>query len=289
MNLSTIFGILLGFVAILGSFFWEGGSPTTLFLLPAITIVIGGTLAAGITGSSMQMVKRIPQIIGITIFKKDDDWLKILDNIIKLASQSRKFGLLSIEDNVGKIENNFMRKMFQSVIDGVDNKNLLSIAEIEINSMTERHNENISFFTKLGGYSPTMGIIGTVMGLIGTFTSTGGDPNQLIHHIATAFIATLWGIFMANIVWLPLADKLRFLHDKEIRLNHFILIGISGIQTGDNPSMIMSKLSASFPASEQLQIVNRLKKIKEQELEDIRNAAAMANIENNEVIVGNEI
>jgi len=268
MKSTTIIGILLGFVAILGSFLWEGGSLSILFMLPAITIVIGGTLAAGITGSSFAMVRKLPRLFLLTITNKDYSWLNILDLLIKLAGQTRKHGLLSIEDTVLKMEHPFMKKMFMIMIDGVDQQNLTQIAEFELQSISDRHNENISFFSKLGGYSPTMGIIGTVMGLIGTFTSTGGDPNELIHHIATAFIATLWGIFMANIVWLPIADKLKNMHDQEIKLNYFILNGLISIQMGDTPTITMMKLSAAFPSSKQDEILKRLKKIREQEIED---------------------
>jgi len=268
MKSTTIIGILLGFVAILGSFLWEGGSLSILFMLPAITIVIGGTLAAGITGSSFAMVRKLPRLFLLTITYKDHNWLNILDVLIKLAGQTRKHGLLSIEDTVLKMNHPFMKKMFMIMIDGVDQQNLTHIAEFELQSITERHNENISFFSKLGGYSPTMGIIGTVMGLIGTFTSTGGDPNELIHHIATAFIATLWGIFMANIVWLPIADKLKNMHDQEIKLNYFILNGLISIQMGDTPIITMMKLAAAFPASQQEEILKRLKKIREHELEE---------------------
>lgn len=268
MKSTTIIGILLGFVAILGSFLWEGGSLAILFMLPAITIVIGGTLAAGITGSSFAMVAKLPELFILTVKHKDFNWLNILDTLLKLAGQTRKQGLLSIEDNVIRMEHPFMRKMFMIMIDGVDQENLTNIAEFELQSISDRHNENISFFNKLGGYSPTMGIIGTVMGLIGTFTATGGDPNELIRHIATAFIATLWGIFMANIVWLPIADKLKYMHEQEIKLNHFILNGIISIQIGDTPTVTMMKLAAAFPASQQGEILKRLKRIREQELEE---------------------
>lgn len=281
MKSTTIIGILLGFVAILGSFLWEGGSIAVLFMLPAITIVIGGTLAAGIIGSSFSMIAKLPKLFYLTIKNKEYNWLNILDSLVKLAAQTRRHGLLSIEETIEKTEHPFMKKMFMIMIDGVDQENLTHIAEFEIQSITERHNENIGLLTKLGGYSPTMGIIGTVMGLIGTFTSTGGDPNELIHHIATAFIATLWGIFMANIVWLPIADKLKFMHEQEIKLNFFILNGIISIQMGDTPSVTMVKLAAAFPSSQQEEIMKRLKRIREQEIAEKQLIESQVSEQNN--------
>lgn len=274
MKSTTIIGILLGFVAILGSFLWEGGSFAILFMLPAITIVIGGTLAAGITGSSFAMVAKLPKLFYLTITHKEYNWLNILDSMIKLSGQTRKYGLLSIEESVEKMDHPFMKKMFLIMIDGIDQESLTHIAEFELQSINDRHYENISFFTKLGGYSPTMGIIGTVMGLIGTFNATGGDPNELIRNIATAFIATLWGIFMANIVWLPIADKLKFMHEQEVKLNNFILNGIVSIQIGDTPTITMMKLAAAFPSSQQEELLQRLKRIREQEMEERANIEA---------------
>ncbi|MGB9913072.1 MAG: motility protein A, partial [Candidatus Kapaibacteriota bacterium] len=119
------------------------------------------------------------------------------------------------------------------------------------NYMNERHNINITLFQKLGGYSPTMGIIGTVMGLIATLASAGSDPTVLIKHIATAFIATMWGIILANLLWLPIGDKLRVLNLEEIELMQMILDGTLAIQLGEIPSVVRAKLLASLPLSEQ--------------------------------------
>jgi len=287
MKSSAIFGILLGFIAIFGSFVWEGGSPATLFLLPAITIVIGGTLAAGLIGSSFDMFRKIPKLLYIAFSSKQLDWLKVLDQIIKFSFIARRNGILSLEEYINKLDNPFMKKIFMVMIDGIDNKNLINIAEYELQSITERHYNNIGLFTKLGGYSPTMGIIGTVMGLIATFASAGSDPNTLIKHIASAFIATLWGIFMANIVWLPIADKLKNLHEEEMRLNNLIINGISSIQMGDTPSVIILKLSAAFPSSKQEEISKRLKRIKEQEMNERSNT--QENTESRAQVVGYKV
>jgi chemotaxis protein MotA len=103
----------------------------------------------------------------------------------------------------------------------------------------------------MGGYSPTMGIIGTVMGLIATLAAAGGDPNDLIRSIASAFIATLWGVFMANIVWLPIADKLKNIHHEEHLFMDMIVEGVLAIQAGEIPSVIKAKLNSMLPSGEQ--------------------------------------
>jgi chemotaxis protein MotA len=284
MKGSTLIGILLGVSAIFGAFFLEGGSAGTLFLLPAMMIVIGGTLAAGLAGSSFEILFRIPVLLIIAVSPKIYDWKKILDQIVKFASISRRDGILSLEEKLKTVEHPFMRKLFQVMIDGSEPEILNHIAEVELQNLTDRHMENIVFFNKLGGYSPTMGIIGTVMGLISTFSAAGSDPNVLIQHIATAFIATLWGIFMANIVWLPLADKLRFLHDGEVKVMNFILNGIQGVQIGETPTVILTRLAAAFPISQQAEILKRRDFYRKEEIAQIKQDAFNQNNLPNKII-----
>ena len=128
---------------------------------------------------------------------------------------------------------------------------LRALAETEVNYVGERHSRAAAIFQKMGGYSPTMGIIGTVMGLIATLASAGEDANILIRHIASAFIATLWGVFMANIVWLPIADKLKHIHDEEYLFMDMIVEGVLSIQAGEVPSVIKAKLNSMLPAAQQ--------------------------------------
>ena len=118
----------------------------------------------------------------------------------------------------------------------------------------ERHNVNINIFNKMGGYSPTMGIIGTVIGLIGTFAAaggSGGESDKLISHIATAFVATLWGIFLANLVFLPIGDRLKNIHLEEEEYMEVIMRGVIAIQEGEAPSIVKAKLYSMLPASKQ--------------------------------------
>ena len=128
---------------------------------------------------------------------------------------------------------------------------LESIAYGEMKAMQGRHDAYISMFNKMGGYAPTMGIIGTVMGLIMTLANAGKDPNTLIHSIASAFIATLWGIFSANLLWLPIADKLRQCHLEEKYMMEVSLEGVMAIQSGEIPSIVKSRLMSLLPQKEQ--------------------------------------
>lgn len=251
MKTGTMIGILIGAAAILGSFIWEGGSFDALIIGPAMVIVFVGTLAAGTAGTSFEQLAKMPMLIGVAFFPKQYDLEKTINQIVTFSAIARKNGILTLESRLKSVEHPMMKKMIELCIDGTEPDTLEKIVEAEVGHITERHGANINFFKKLGGYSPTMGIIGTVMGLISTLASAGEDPTVLIRHIATAFIATMWGIFMANIVWLPIGDKLQTLHDEEMRLFQVILDGVYALQVGETPSVIRAKLAGALPLSEQ--------------------------------------
>ncbi len=255
MKISTLLGIVLGTLAIFGAYVLEGGEFGALFIIPAMIIVFGGTFAAALSGTSFEHVLRIPQLFGIAFFPRKYDTLHIINQVVYLSTISRRDGILGLEKHLDEIHHPFLRKLFESAIDGAAPESLLQTAETDIEFMTERHNSNIGLFTKMGGYSPTMGIIGTVMGLISTLASAGSDPNILIHHIATAFIATMWGIFMANIVWLPIGDKLRSLHNQEVSLMRIMFIGVHALLLGETPNVIRAKLLSTMPLSLQSAIM----------------------------------
>lgn len=251
MKTSTLFGIVFGLLAIFGAYFWEGGGIGTLIMWPAMLIVFGGTLAAGLAGSSWAVFAKMPQVAKVAFFPSKYDIEKIIHQIIMFGGIARRDGILSLESRMDDTEHPYMQKLFRVCIDGADSDTLHQIYDSEINSITERHSVYITLFHKLGGYSPTMGIIGTVMGLIQTLASAGSDPNVLIHHIASAFIATMWGILMANVVWLPIGDKLQALHNEEMYILSVILDGVKSVQLGETPTVIQNKLASAFPLSEQ--------------------------------------
>jgi chemotaxis protein MotA len=246
----TIFGLVFGFVVIFGSFTLEGGKFGALILLPAMLIVFGGTIAAAMVGTSMKSVRNIFSLILLAARPPKQDVRKTIDTLVFYANIARREGLFAVEKYVDSAPHQFLQKIVRLMIDGIDPQSLRGLAETEIHYVGDRHEKNASIFQKMGGYSPTMGIIGTVMGLIATLAAAGDDPDTLIHHIASAFIATLWGVFMANIVWLPIHDKLRKIHDDEHLHLDVILEGVLGIQAGEVPNIIKAKLEAMLPAGE---------------------------------------
>lgn len=246
-DIGTIGGLLLGFASIFGSFTLEGGSAGALILLPAMIIVFGGTFAAALIGTTFKKFSSFWRLILLVVKPPKYDVIKTIEELVTFATTARKQGLLVLEKDIEKIENRFLRKLLQMVIDGTESEDLRSVAEMEVHYLAERHGQGSGLFQRMGGYSPTMGIIGTVMGLIATLASAGDDPNVLIRHIAGAFIATLWGVLMANLVWLPIADKLKQIHAEEQFMLEMNIVSVLSIQRGESPSVIRSKLNSMLP------------------------------------------
>jgi len=250
-KLGSVNGLILGVLSVFGAFIWEGGSLNALFLIPPIIIVFGGTFAAVIIGFGFENFMKIFQLIKIAYFPKNYNQQVIIDTLVKLSFKARKEGLLSIESEINNIDFFFCRKLLRNAIDGTDPQMLLELAEVEMKSIQDRHNQNIFIFTKMGGYAPTMGILGTVMGLIMALSQAGSEPTLLIKSIATAFIATLWGVFSANLIWLPIADRLKKCHQDEKQLMLLSLQGVIAIQSGDIPILVKSRLISMLPQREQ--------------------------------------
>jgi chemotaxis protein MotA len=250
-DITTAGGLLLGGIAIFGSFMLEGGSIGALILLPAMTIVFLGTFSAAMIGTSLKNFLQIGSMMKLALFPPSYEVKETIDSIVRYSTVARKEGLLALEKELGNVTNAFMKKILRFAIDGTEPEVLRALAETEVNYVGERHGRAAAIFQKMGGYSPTMGIIGTVMGLIATLASAGEDANILIRHIASAFIATLWGVFMANIVWLPIADKLKHIHDQEYLFMDMIVEGVLSIQAGEVPSVIKAKLNSMLPSHQQ--------------------------------------
>lgn len=250
-DINTIAGLALGVIGVFGSFMWEGGSLAGILLGPAMMIVFIGTLAATMIGTSVKAFLNIGKLLKIVIMPPVFALEDSIQTIVRFSTVARRDGLLALEKELGSVTNPFMRKILRFAIDGTEPDILRGLAESEVRYVSERHANGAMIFQKMGGYSPTMGIIGTVMGLIATLAAAGSDPDVLIRHIGSAFVATLWGVFMANLVWLPIADKLRFIHNEEYLFMDLIVEGILSIQAGEIPSVIKAKLYSMLPEDQQ--------------------------------------
>jgi len=241
MDFATIGGLLLGISAIVVSFILEGGHLSSVVQFPALMIVIGGTIGASTVTTSFATVRSIPTFLRIAMFGRESDHRHTIGQIVQMAERARREGILGLENELPRIDQPFFKKAMQLVIDGTEITALRSILETDISFMEDRHRKGIELFRKMGGFAPTMGIIGTVLGLIHTLANIS-DASRMASAIASAFIATLWGVATANLIYLPISDKLKMRHDDEMSTLELVLEGAVSIQSGDNPRIIRTKL-----------------------------------------------
>jgi chemotaxis protein MotA len=241
MDLTTVFGLVLGLGAVLISFLMEGGHIGALFQAPAMILVIFGTFGAATITTSYTQLLTIPKLMKVVFLEKKMNPQELIDVIFDLAQKSRKNGLLSLEKELGHVKDSFLKKAIQLAVDGFETNNIREILEIEVAYIEERHKVGAVFFQKLGGFSPTLGIIGTVLGLIHALSRLDNSQNMAAS-IASAFIATLWGVALANLIYLPIADKLKLKHQDEALYLEIISEGVISLAMGDNPRVIKMKL-----------------------------------------------
>jgi chemotaxis protein MotA len=254
-KLGGLHGLILGLLVVFGAYMIEGGSFRALFLISPIIIVFGGTFSATIIGFGWEKFFGAFKLIKLAYNPKKYEVKYLIEIFVELSKKSRQEGLLSVEKDLFRLKYQFPQKLIKYVLDGTDPVSLETIALTEIKSMQERHYSNVHIFSKMGGYSPTMGILGTVMALIITLANAGNDPNVLIQSIATAFIATLWGVFSANLIWFPIADRLKQCHLEEKHMMEISLEGVLALQSGEIPTIIKSRMISMLPQREQQELI----------------------------------
>lgn len=243
MDFATVLGLVLSLGAIVGAFTFEGGKLGSIFGLAPMVIVIGGTLGATIVTTSVSTVGKVPSYLWLAFSHRRRSFGQLIDHLVHLAEKARREGILGLEADLKKIRQPFFRKAVQLLIDGTEVTVLREILQTEIAYIEERHKRGIAFFQKAGGFAPTLGILGTVLGLVHALGNTS-DASQMAGAIAAAFIATLWGVGLANLFFLPVSDKLRMKNDDEVAYLELILEGVVAIQSGDNPHNIRTRLNS---------------------------------------------
>lgn len=249
MKASTAFGLVGGVVAILLCGMLEGTTPMTFFNLPAIVIVLVGTFMATMASVGFDQMKRIPTLYRITFSPPEQELRARVDLLVSIAEQARREGLLALDAQLADIDDEFTRKGLQLVVDGTDPDLVREILEAEIDGMAARHAIGAKTFEKAGGYAPTLGILGAVMGLISVLGNLA-DPDSIGPAISVAFIATLYGVGAANVVFLPISSRLQALSEEEVELRTLTLDGILAVQAGDNPRVVADKLASYVPPAE---------------------------------------
>jgi chemotaxis protein MotA len=224
----------------------EGGSAGSIILIPSMLLVFGGAFAAGMAGGVLRDAKGVGKLLKKALTAKVAPPNMLVDDIVKLAERARREGLLALEDAVKTVEHPFLKRGLQLAIDGTDPEELHDILHAEVSAKKKADKAGGKIFEQMGGYAPTIGIIGTVMGLVHVLENLD-KPETLGHSIAAAFVATLWGVLSANVIWLPLAARLARLSGIEAEEMELVIDGVLAIQAGSNPRLVAQKLRSLLP------------------------------------------
>ncbi|MBM3811963.1 MAG: flagellar motor protein [Acidimicrobiia bacterium] len=245
-DFATLGGLALALLGIVGGLLLEGGEMKDISQYTAAVIVLGGTLGAVLINTPMGIVKGAMKYMGQVFFERADGSGGVADELIEYATKARKNGVVSLENDANGVQDPFMKKALILAVDGTDLQEIRKMLELEI-AMEEQYAEQCAkVFESAGGYAPTIGIIGAVMGLIQVMKNLS-DIDKVGHGIAVAFVATVYGVAIANILFLPMANKIKARAAQEAQLKELILEGITGIVEGMNPKLIRAKLSAYLP------------------------------------------
>lgn len=250
MDPATLIGFVVSLVALLAFMVMEGSDPTSLLFLPAIVLVIVATFGAAMSGQTMDDLKKLPGWFKMGVMPaKVPPATDQIQTLVSLAEKARKEGLLALEAQVKAIEDPFLKRGLQMGIDGTDPEELRAVLESEISAKKAEDKVAAKFMNTMGGYAPTIGIVGCIVGLMNVMGSLS-NPEALGPMIASAFVATLWGVMAANFWFLPMGAKILRVSELQAAQMELLVEGITEIQAGTSPRAVRLKLNSLIPPSE---------------------------------------
>lgn len=243
MDTATVLGLLLAWGALIGSVLIEGGDLRGLVNISAAVLVFGGTAGAAVIGCKMKNVLSLPSVLRAAFLSGDTDPSDVIQEMVGYADKARREGLLALEATANRVEDDFVRRGLILVVDGADPQIIRDILRTEVENLETRHMAGSALLNSMGGFAPTLGIIGTVMGLVNMLANLS-TPSKMGPMIASAFTATLYGVCSANLVFLPLANKLKVRSREEVLIREIQAEGLLSVQAGDNPRIVEQRLKA---------------------------------------------
>src|SRR3989338_3624869 len=241
MDILTIAGLVFGFAAIIGGQVLEGGTLHSIMQFTAAIIVLGGTIGAVLVNYSMPTFLLALKNLRKAFFNGKDDPKAVIKEIAELAGIARKDGLLALEARIKALKDPFLKKGLQLIVDGTEPKLTREILEIDVAYSEEYNSSSAKVFESAGGYAPTIGILGAVLGLIHVMENLA-EPDKLGSGIAVAFVATIYGVAFANLLFLPVANKLKSILMRQSDIHEMIVDGLAAIASGENPRLVELKL-----------------------------------------------
>jgi chemotaxis protein MotA len=249
MDIATIIGLTLGIMAVFGGALLEGLHLGSLMQLTAAISVMGGTIGATVLSFPKRTIIAAARAVFKVLTEPKHDNSSLIREIVEYAMKSRREGLISMKTQLKNVSDEFLRRALQMAVDGADTKTMRETMEVELDRMEAEGDLEAKVFEAAGGYAPTIGIIGAVLGLIHVMQNLD-DPSKLGGGIAVAFVATVYGVGSANLIFFPFASKLRVRHKQAMVGKEMMLQGAIGIQEGTNQRIIEEKLKSYLPAEE---------------------------------------
>jgi chemotaxis protein MotA len=244
MDITTLGGLIIGLSCIVIGRILEGGSPLILLQFTAFLIVMGTTAGTVIMQGTKADTRNMLNLFRIAFREQAFEPTEVIPQIVKYAEKARREGLLSLEREIPNVSNAFLQQGLQLVADGTDPEVVRHVLETDIDKMQDRHGKGPTLLEAAGGYAPTIGIIGAVLGLIHVMEHLSEGIDKVGPGIAVAFVATIYGLVTANLICFPIAAKLRSRSAAEVLAKEMVMEGILSIQAGDNPRIIEEKLKS---------------------------------------------
>jgi len=256
MDLATIVGLVAGAI-IFSSVAVLGGNVVIFVSVQSALVVLGGTLAGVMISYTLQDLKNIPNLLKVSFQDDKMESEHVIENLVNFAEKARREGLLALEDDAAEMDDEFLQKGIQLVVDGTDPELVRNILETKLTFLAERHTKGRGIFSTMGQLAPAFGMIGTLIGLI-QMLSQLDNPDQLGGGMAVALITTLYGALLANWIFIPLAKNLETQSNHEIHVKEVIIEGILSIQAGENPRIVKEKLHAFLSEGEKEEVEARI-------------------------------
>lgn len=249
MDPASIVGIVGALSAVVAMLYMEGASVTSILLPPPMTLVFGGTILATVASYTIKDFLYAFSQVPKALTAKVPDATDAIDTIVSLSEKARREGLLALEDAAKGIEDGFMREGLMAAIDGMDPEDLRSMLTDRIEARKQSDKTAYAWFHAAGGYAPTIGVIGTVISLVHVLTQLS-EPETLGPLIASAFVATLWGLLSANMIWLPISSRLERISGLELARMEIVMEGLISLQSGANPRQVGERLRSLIPPNQ---------------------------------------
>lgn len=279
MDLTLIIGIIVGAFLVIWGIIDGGGNLIGFYDRASIFITLGGTFASTFASFPFRNFKNMPKHILIALKKPRHDHKYYIDTIVGLAIEARKNGILSLEEKAEEIKDKFLSNCLMLIVDALDPEKTKELIQNEIDNLEIRHSNVWRMYDKASTYAPAYGMIGTLIGLINMLANLNMDAEEgsaaLTQGMATALLTTLYGSLIANLVFMPISNKLRARHEEEVLSNMIIAEGVMAIQAGDNPRFIEQKLNAFLDEKGRNKKNKKLKKQKDENVEKGRNSQSI--------------